>query len=227
MLRAAWDAGERVEKLIGFDATEDHRAKGNGGTFVANPKMNLSPMEGVPHYKDRYNIRYPLREQGIRRLDCRDIIVAAGLPVPCKSACFSCPAAKQYEVTRLAAVDPAYYCLSIAMEVLYRTGKHFRGDDFFTLKAKHKETGEVLSYECHAKSKEDARNKFRRDLKDTARPFAYTMTVNQAVGGLDFGTPWLTIPAHLPLEYRDRLRDFLARRGHAFTINDRVLPVLA
>lgn len=49
-------------------------------------------MPGLPAHKDRYEIRYPLREWGLTRRDCGKMIADAGLPVPPKSACFFCPA---------------------------------------------------------------------------------------------------------------------------------------
>ena len=44
---------------------------------------------------------YPLMEWGYDRERCKQIIAAAGLPVPIKSACFFCPASKNAEIAWL------------------------------------------------------------------------------------------------------------------------------
>ena len=158
---------------------------------------------------------------------CRDIIVKAGLPIPPKSACFFCPASKVQELKRLAVVDPAYYVLALAMEVIYRTGHHFRSDTYFTVKAKHKETGEKVSKGYDAADKGAARKLFRIDHDDQLRPYKYKLSVAASVGGLDFGKPWLKVAVELPQAYRDRLRDFMGKRGHPFEIDNRTLPILS
>lgn len=224
MLRT-WQSGQRVVKHIGFDATEDERAKGGGGTY-ATGKLKLCPRDGLPSYADRYDVRYPLREWGITRSVCRDIIVKAGLPIPPKSACFFCPASKQQELRRLAIVDPAYYVLALAMEVIYRTGHHFRGDDYYTVKAVRKDTGEKASVGYHVADKASARLQFRIQHNDTARPYRYVLDVEQSVGGLDYGKPWLGVAVELEQSYRDRLRDFMVRRDHPFYIDNKSLPIL-
>lgn len=226
MLRT-WQNGSKVIKYIGFDATENDRAAGKGSTYSANPKLNLCPRKGLPSYKDRYDVRYPLIEAGITRSMCRDLIVKAGLPIPPKSACFFCPASKVQELKRLAIVDPAYYVLALAMEVVYRTGHHFRSDEYFTIKAKHKETGELVSKGYEAVNKDAARLMFRTEYDDLTRPFKYELSTIGAVGGLDFGKPWLKVAVELPHVYRDRLRDFMVKRNHAFEIDNRTLPILA
>lgn len=83
---AAWAAGRRVVKLIGYDASpaDDRRYRA-----VQNLDDPL------------YEHRYPLREWGWRRDDCARRISAAGLPVPPKSACFYCTAARPAEVRGL------------------------------------------------------------------------------------------------------------------------------
>lgn len=180
----------------------------------------------MPKYGDRYEVDYPLIRDGIYRADCRQVMASVGLPIPPKSACFFCGASKLYEIQRLAVVDPAYCVLSLAMEVVYRTGRHFRGDNWYTVKAKHKDTGEKLDTGFEAADKAEARAKFRATVKDTKRPYKYTVSVARSVGGLDFGIPWLKAPMSLPAAYRDRLRDFMSRRGHALQIDNLSLPVL-
>lgn len=79
---AAWSRGEKVVKVIGFDADESHRA-----TRAIDD--------------EKYTYRYPLLEANIGRDECVEIIKAEGLPVPPKSSCFFCPASTVTEILAL------------------------------------------------------------------------------------------------------------------------------
>lgn len=127
---------------------------------------------------------------------CREIIKAAGLPVPPKSACFFCPAMRQIEILRLATVDPELYLLAMEMEKLYRGGHHYRGDTFCTVKAVHKETGEKVSYECFADDIAGARVQFRAAYGDTVSPYRYKVRVYPAVPGLGRSFAWRDVELH-------------------------------
>lgn len=81
--REAWAVGLKVRKAIGYDAgPKDARRS---------------------HLADdsRYAYEYPLRLWGWDRDRCIAEIRRAGLPVPRKSACFFCPAAKAHEIAEL------------------------------------------------------------------------------------------------------------------------------
>lgn len=95
--KACWASGEKVLKLIGFDAGEERRAK----KFADDPK---------------YNYRYPLIEWGIDREGCVEAILAASLPVPPKSSCFFCPATKLREVLKLRDEHPDLLQRALAIE---------------------------------------------------------------------------------------------------------------
>lgn len=83
---AAWAAGKKVIKLIGYDSSPQDSKR-------------YAHAEG---YKDeKYEYRYPLREWGWTREDCIARIKLAGLPVPDKSACFMCGASKPWEIDKL------------------------------------------------------------------------------------------------------------------------------
>ena len=84
--RASWAKGEKVVKLIGFDAGEQRRAK-----FPEDEK---------------YTWRYPLIEYGLDRDGCVQSIKDHGLAVPPKSSCFFCPASKKNEIINLAQDHP-------------------------------------------------------------------------------------------------------------------------
>jgi len=90
-----WD-DNGIIKFIGYDASEDRRAK-------------ESPNE---HYKNRF----PLIEWNIDRDMCLEIIKEAGLPQAGKSACFFCPSSKPGEVRNLKLQYPELAKKAIEME---------------------------------------------------------------------------------------------------------------
>ena len=94
--RATWAAGERVLKMIGYDADETHRAK-------------------IPEDK-KYTYRYPLVEWDWGREECIEAIARAGLPQPGKSACFFCPSSKPQEILQLGRTHPELLQRALAME---------------------------------------------------------------------------------------------------------------
>lgn len=86
--RAAWARGQKVVKLIGYDA---------------GPKDSRRS-----DIKDdaKYTYRYLLREWGWDRERCEAEIARAGLPIPPKSACKFCPATKPHELEAMIRQDP-------------------------------------------------------------------------------------------------------------------------
>lgn len=91
-----WAKGEKVTKLVGYDASEERRVK----EFQSKKYIN----------------RYPLIEWGWDRKKCIEVIKSAGLPLPGKSACFFCPSSKAQEVKQLAKEYPDLAKRAIAME---------------------------------------------------------------------------------------------------------------
>lgn len=93
-----WAKGEKVVRVIGFDAgSKDKRRKGGAGD-------------------DRYENFYVLRELGMDRVDCANEILAAGLPLPIKSACFFCPANKPKELLWLHHNHPDLFRRALVIE---------------------------------------------------------------------------------------------------------------
>ncbi len=93
-----WARGERVVRMIGFDAgSKDRRRKGTEGD-------------------ERYENFYALRELGMDRVDCANEILAAGLPLPIKSACFFCPANKPKELLWLHHHHPDLFRRALRIE---------------------------------------------------------------------------------------------------------------
>ena len=86
----AWSRGRRVVKLIGFEAGEEYRAT----------RADAKAHAGRDGSADAqlYEYRMPLMDAGYTRQRCVEIIEAAGLPVPPKSACTLCPNQKPEEV---------------------------------------------------------------------------------------------------------------------------------
>lgn len=79
----AWKRGERVLKMIGYEAGEVRR---------------IRPQES----KDgKYLYQYPLVAWGWYRQQCVDAIKKEGLALPNKSSCWFCPAMKKKEIIAL------------------------------------------------------------------------------------------------------------------------------
>lgn len=91
--QAAWARGEKIVKMIGFEAGEEYRLK------RADAKAH-SGRDGAADAK-KYEYRMPLIEWGYDLNKCIEIIESAGLPVPPKSACYLCPNQKEDEVHHL------------------------------------------------------------------------------------------------------------------------------
>jgi hypothetical protein len=93
-----WHSGQRVLKAIGYDA---------------------GPSDGrrIKEFRDpKYRFWYPLREFGLDRTACIDLIRSEGLVVPCKSACFFCPATKKPELVQLQRQHPDLVDRALAIE---------------------------------------------------------------------------------------------------------------
>jgi hypothetical protein len=102
----AWGRGEKVLKLIGYDAGETRRAK-----IIDEAK---------------YEVQYPLIEWDIDRDGCIKSIVEAGLAVPPKSACFFCPSSRGREILDLAEKHPDLMKRALAIEANAET-YHIKG----------------------------------------------------------------------------------------------------
>jgi hypothetical protein len=101
-----WQSGQRVVKAIGYDA---------------------GPSDGrrIKEFRDpKYRFWYPLREFGLDRAACIELIRSEGLPVPCKSACFFCPAMKKPELVQLQRDHPDL--LERALEIEHRALPNLR-----------------------------------------------------------------------------------------------------
>jgi hypothetical protein len=144
-------------------------------------------------------MRYPLREWGMTREDCGKVIVDAGLPLPPKSACFFCPSMKDAEIAELARDEPELYALAMEMERLYRAGRHFRGDNAFSIKAVRQGTKEKVEMSLFGEDAAAVRDQFRVIYDDEVSPFKYKVRVSKAVVGLGRSEAWKDKKIELPM----------------------------
>lgn len=99
-VREAHGRGERVERWVGYDAGEAHRARALGKA----PEPHL------------WTWRAPLVEWEIDREDCRALIARHGLPQPGKSACFCCPQSRKSDVYDLSRTHPDLFARAVDIE---------------------------------------------------------------------------------------------------------------
>lgn len=94
--RDTWDRGQRPIKILGYDGGEERRA-------------SITEDDKLLYW-------YPLIEWDIDRDACKALILAAGLPIPPKSACFFCPSSTKTEVIELARRSPKLMARAIRIE---------------------------------------------------------------------------------------------------------------
>jgi hypothetical protein len=98
-----FDAGEQrrtyahMVKAIGLDAGEGHRLTWSRSAAPAGERPSREQWLDQKYFV----YWYPLMDWGFDRERCQQIIAAAGLPVPVKSACFFRPASKKAEIAWL------------------------------------------------------------------------------------------------------------------------------
>lgn len=93
--------GERVQRWIGYDADEPGRAE---------------RMQARRAGDELFVWRSPLVEWDMGRDECVDVIMAAGLPLPGKSACWLCPSMKRHEIDALREDHPDLLARALAIE---------------------------------------------------------------------------------------------------------------
>lgn len=129
---AAVARGEKIVKAIGYDASKaDLRRRGKADRTVDRLRLAVTDRTqcGKEPLADQWEVAhctfaYYLQDWGLERDELAAIIVAAGLPLPVKSACFFCPASRPDEVVRLRIDHPELYWRAVAMERRARDGKH-------------------------------------------------------------------------------------------------------
>lgn len=119
--RIAWASGVKVKKVIGYDCSPNDAKR---GTFAQDGRGKGTCICCKSNPCKKYVYWYPLIDWGIDRDGCKDIIRAAGLPLPCKSACFFCPASHKDEIVWLQQNHPDLHRRALAMENNFLTGRH-------------------------------------------------------------------------------------------------------
>lgn len=106
--------GQRIVKLIGYDCST----------------ADIRRSRKLPAADADFDYVYPLQVLGWMREDCVQIItdVLGADMVPIKSACWFCPASKQWELFWLAAHHPDLLEKALFLERNALTGKHSRFD---------------------------------------------------------------------------------------------------
>ena len=97
-----WSYGFKAIKVIGFDDGKRDRERAVKG-------CNTFAIQADEYSK--YELRFLLQEWGWDRERCIQEIRGAGLPVPCKSACYFCTASKPWEIDAL----PEHYLVRIVI----------------------------------------------------------------------------------------------------------------
>ena len=107
-------SGNRIVKLIGYDCGP------------ADKRRSARLADAGAHF----DYVYPLQLVGWKRRQCIELIteVLGAHMVPIKSACFFCPASKEWELYWLAATHPDLLERALVMERRALTGRHSRFD---------------------------------------------------------------------------------------------------
>lgn len=93
---AAWVAGKKPIKVLGYDGGEQRRA-----SITETTKLRFW---------------YPLLDERIDREGCVELLRSEQLPLPPKSACFFCPSSTKTEVLALRREHPDLFARAVAME---------------------------------------------------------------------------------------------------------------
>ena len=108
-------SNKKICKLIGYD----------------NGKADLKRSSKLTNDDPHFDYCYPLQLIGWSRPECIKAIIAVmgEVYVPPKSACFFCPASKEWELYWLAAFEPELLEQALYMERNALTGRHSRFDE--------------------------------------------------------------------------------------------------
>jgi hypothetical protein len=110
-------------------ATKEDKATVGIGISTDEPGRVGSPLDPRSPYQLR---DYPLYELGLSRADCQQVIRAAGLPVPPRSACFFCPFHTAEEWRKLARQEPELFERACQLEEeMHARGQRLGRGEFY------------------------------------------------------------------------------------------------
>lgn len=104
------ETGVKLVKLIGYD----------------NSPADIRRAKKVKREDADFLYAYPLQDLEMDRAECIKTILAEGLEVPIKSACFFCPASQKWELWWLAGMHPDLFMKALRLEHTAMLGKHSR-----------------------------------------------------------------------------------------------------
>lgn len=124
--KAAWARGQKVTRLIGYDASPADTRRYAHAATIEDPL---------------FECRYPLREWGWTRERCIARIEAAGLPAPPKSSCFFCGAIRPDEVRALPA-----WCLRLIVLIEARAEPRLRTVEWVWRRSTRTRPGRITDF---------------------------------------------------------------------------------
>lgn len=106
LFKKEWKSGNKITKVIGIDAGEDHRIK----------QFLNSDSDAIVAQAKKYDTVFPLVDWDMDRDDCIQAIKDAGMEIPKKSSCYFCPSMKKHEIRELDENHPDLMKMALYME---------------------------------------------------------------------------------------------------------------
>jgi hypothetical protein len=126
--QAAWQRGQKVVRLIGYDASPADTRRYAHASALNDPL---------------FECRYPLREWNWSRDRCAARIEQAGLPIPPKSSCFFCGAIQPDEVRALPT-----WCLRLIVLIEARAEPRLRTVEGLWRRSTRTKPGRITDFIC-------------------------------------------------------------------------------
>lgn len=126
--QAAWQRGQKVVRLIGYDASPADTRRYAHASALNDPL---------------FECRYPLREWNWNRDRCAARIEQAGLPIPPKSSCFFCGAIQPDEVRALPS-----WCLRLIVLIEARAEPRLRTVEGLWRRSTRTKPGRITDFIC-------------------------------------------------------------------------------
>lgn len=131
----AHQAGELIERWIGYDADEPERSvrmlDKDPQPVRQKTRKIVKPDGTIERIKEVIKIPWwkwmcPLVDWDMGREECIESIKAAGLPLPGKSSCVMCPSTKKHEILTMAREEPEEMAKALLVEDTARASGELR-----------------------------------------------------------------------------------------------------